>query len=149
VMLIRSLLYSAFWSRLIICGIASVYAPTKLSSDRTKVVVLGVNHSVQLVSHKCQPTVFRAFFDPVAPDAMCVERPPQELLRRDFDERTYEVQYIAVPYARQKALPLYGFDWRPADEDQISPGEHPILKHHRLSAHRMAILPLLPSKRRT
>jgi hypothetical protein len=85
----------------------------------TKVIVLGVDHSAQLVAESYQPSVFRAFFDRVKPDAICIERSPQEFARNDSYEFTYEQQYLTVPYARLHKIPLYPIDWLPAAEDTL------------------------------
>lgn len=87
--------------------------------DTTRVVVLGVDHSTQLVSEAQQPAALRAFFDRVAPDGIAVERPPEEFSRGDHYEFTYEIQYIAVPYARERRIPLHPIDWIPPKEDML------------------------------
>ena len=78
---------------------------------------MGVQHSAQLVAESYQPAVFRAFIDKVKPDAVCIERSPQEFARNDFYEFTYEQQYLVVPYARKNKIPLYPIDWLPQAED--------------------------------
>ena len=84
------------------------------------VVILGVvEHSAQLIAESYQPAVFRAFFQRVQPDVICVERSPQEFLRGDYCEYSYEVQHIAVPFARQAGIPVYPIDWLPAADDQL------------------------------
>ena len=70
-------------------------------------VILGVvEHSAQLVAESYQPAVFRAFFQRVQPDVICVERSPQEFLRGDYYEYSYELQHVAVPFARGGDTPL-------------------------------------------
>lgn len=86
---------------------------------KTRVMILGVNHSAQLVAENYQPAVFRAFFNRVKPSAICVERTPQELARGDFYEFTFEQQYLAIPYARERRIPLCAIDWLPAAEDTM------------------------------
>src|SRR5919199_2244670 len=88
------------------------------SGSSTTLVVLGVEHSAQLLAESYQPAVFRAFFDRVRPDAICVERAPLEFLRGDYYEAAYEAQHIAVPYARERGIPLYPVDWMPPADDQ-------------------------------
>lgn len=85
----------------------------------TRVVILGVGHSTQLVSEGQSPAALRAFFDRVSPDVMAVERPPNELARDDHYEFTYEIQYVALPYARERGIPVHGIDWIPAGEDMM------------------------------
>jgi hypothetical protein len=84
----------------------------------TRVIVLGVGHSNQLVSKFCQPAVYRAFIDRIKPDVIGIERSPLEYNRSDFYEFTYEQQYIIVPYAKKKQITLRPFDWLPTGEDQ-------------------------------
>jgi hypothetical protein len=86
---------------------------------KTKIVILGVGHSPQLVAEGYQPAVFRAFFDRVKPDAICIERAPQEFARNDYYEFTYEQQYLTVPYAKEHRIPLYPIDWLPTAEDTL------------------------------
>jgi hypothetical protein len=86
--------------------------------EPTQVVILGVNHSAQLLAEKQRPSLFRAFFKRVEPDAIAVERDPQAFGRNDFYEFTYEVQDLALPWAREHGLPVYPIDWVPPTEDQ-------------------------------
>ena len=105
-------------SLLIIASIAcAAQTQSPPVSIKTKVVILGVEHSAQLVAESYQPAVFRAFFDRVKPDAICIERSPQEFARNDFYEFTYEQQYLTVPYAKERKIPLYPVDWLPSSED--------------------------------
>jgi hypothetical protein len=85
-------------------------------SPKTRVVILGVSHSSQLVAESSQPGMFRAFFDRVKPAAFCIERSPQEFARNDFYEFTYEQQYLIVPYAKKRGIPLLPVDWLPSSE---------------------------------
>lgn len=85
----------------------------------TDVVVLGVAHAAMLVAEPYRPAVFRAFIDHVNPDAICVERPPEEFARGSHYEFTYEIQDLAVPFAREAGMDLCPFDWIPESEDQI------------------------------
>lgn len=84
----------------------------------TTIVVLGVEHSIQLVSEFHQPAVFRAFNDRVSPHAICIERSPEEFARSDFYEFTYEQQFLTVPYAKDRGIPVYPIDWLPKNDDQ-------------------------------
>lgn len=85
---------------------------------QTKVIVLGVGHSDQLVSRNCQPAVYRAFFDKVNPDVIAIERSPLEYNRSDFYEFTYEQQNLIIPYAKKKGVTVRPFDWLPSGDDQ-------------------------------
>ncbi|HEX3766566.1 MAG TPA: hypothetical protein VHW23_48060 [Kofleriaceae bacterium] len=85
----------------------------------TRIVILGVAHSgAQLVAPAQQPAAFRAFIDRVKPDAICIERAPEEFARGDFYEFTYEQQDIVVPFARERRIPLYPIDWLPRGDDE-------------------------------
>ncbi|MFL5613023.1 MAG: hypothetical protein ACJ796_05115 [Gemmatimonadaceae bacterium] len=86
--------------------------------DSTTLIILGVDHSAQLVAPAYNPGYFRAFFDRVRPAAICVERSPEEFARGDYYEFTYEVQHIAVPYARAHGIALYPIDWLPSKDDE-------------------------------
>ncbi|MFC0076511.1 hypothetical protein ACFFLS_05635 [Flavobacterium procerum] len=88
-----------------------------VNAQKAKVVVLGVGHSTQLVNFNQQPSAIRAFIDRVNPRAVCVERSPEEFSKNDFYEFTFEQQYVIVPYAREKRLPLYPIDWLPSEND--------------------------------
>ncbi len=52
----------------------------------TTLVILGVDHSSQLVSRAYHPGYLRAFFERVKPSALCVERSPDEFARGDYYE---------------------------------------------------------------
>lgn len=84
-----------------------------------RVIVLGVTHSGQLVAERQQPAALRAFMNRVKPDAIAIERSPEELARNDFYEFTYEQQYLAVPYARERNIPLYAIDWLPDPDETL------------------------------
>lgn len=100
-------------------NIGHAQIPKQPEPPKTKVIILGVGHSSQLVAESYQPAVFRAFFDRVRPDAICIERSPQEFARNDFYEFTYEQQYLTIPYAKEHRIPLYPVDWLPSAEDTL------------------------------
>jgi hypothetical protein len=85
----------------------------------TRVVVLGVNHAAQLVSESDQPAALAAFVTRVAPQAICVERAPEQFARNDHYEFTYEIQDVVVPLARARGISLCPFDWMPPAEDEV------------------------------
>jgi hypothetical protein len=86
---------------------------------KTKVVLLGVEHSGQLAAKTYRPAMFEAFFDRVQPDAVCVERDPEAFAANDQYEFTYEITEIAVPYATREGLALCPFDWMPSKSDLL------------------------------
>jgi hypothetical protein len=98
---------------------AAPLVPTALAAQKTRVVILGVDHSIQLVARGAQPAAFRAFFDGLAPDAIAIERDPDNFARNDHYEFTYEIQYLILPYARAHRTPLFPIDWIPPTEDQL------------------------------
>jgi hypothetical protein len=85
----------------------------------TRVVVLGVSHSNQLVAEGDQPAMLDAFIARVHPDAICIERAPRPYSRGDFYEFTYEQQGVVVPYARRHHVAIYPIDWEPSHEDEL------------------------------
>lgn len=84
----------------------------------TTVIVLGVDHAAQLVAERDRPALLEAFLDRAKPDALCIERTPEAFARGDFYEFTYEVQDVAVPFARRRGIELCPIDWEPPAEDQ-------------------------------
>jgi hypothetical protein len=103
-------------------GVTSVDAQRTLTpgrvDDNTTLIVLGVDHSAQLVGRTYHPGYFRSFIERVHPAAICVERSPDEFARGDYYEFTYEVQHIAVPYARAHGVELCPVDWLPSRDDE-------------------------------
>lgn len=97
----------------------NVFAQQQSNLPKTKVIILGVAHTPQLIAESYQPAVLRAYMDKVKPDAICIERSPQEFARNDYYEFTYEQQYLVVPYARENRIPLCPIDWLPAAEDTL------------------------------
>lgn len=85
---------------------------------KSKLIILGVSHAYQLVSRECQPAVYRAFFDRVKPDLIGIERSPEKFARLDFQDFTYEQQEIILPFARQRGIPVFPFDWNASPNDQ-------------------------------
>jgi hypothetical protein len=83
------------------------------------VVILGVDHAAQLVSETDQPGMLAAFVERVAPDAICIERAPEEFARGDHYEFTYEIQDVLVPLARERGDALCPFDWMPSKDDMM------------------------------
>lgn len=84
-----------------------------------RVVVLGVDHAVQLVAKNDRPGMLAAFIGRVAPDAICVERAPEPFARGDLYEFTYEIQDVVLPYARAHDIDVCPFDWEPSHQDQL------------------------------
>lgn len=104
---------------LAVLATAAPCVPAALAAQKTRIVILGVDHSIQLASRAAQPAAFRAFFDKLAPDAIAIERDPDNFARNDHYEFTYEIQDLIVPYARAHRIPLFPIDWAPPVEDQL------------------------------
>lgn len=104
-------------SLLLIWAIGPADAAEGPPANRTEVFILGVDHSAQLINRRQQPAAMRAFFEALAPDAICIERSPDRVARNDHYEFTYEIQEVIVPWAREKRIALCPFDWLPNAED--------------------------------
>lgn len=89
------------------------------TATTTRVIVVGVDHSTQLVARGEQAAALEAFLDRAKPDAICVERTPEAFARNDFYEFTYEVQSVVLPYARRAGIDLCPVDWEPPRDDQL------------------------------
>lgn len=107
------------WSRFALILLLSFAAIAYADGTTTRVIVLGVDHSTQLVARGDQPAAFDAFLERAKPDAICVERTPDAFARNDFYEFTYEVQSIVLPYAQRNRVDLCPVDWEPPREDQL------------------------------
>ncbi|MEO7965016.1 MAG: hypothetical protein ABIT38_14020 [Gemmatimonadaceae bacterium] len=85
----------------------------------TRLVILGADHSAQLVGRRNHPGYLRVFLDRLKPDVICIEQPPEEYARGVFYfEATYEQQYVAVPYARAHHIEVRPIDWIPPRDDE-------------------------------
>jgi len=104
-------------SSLIILFISIFFNAGARGQEKSKIVVLGVTHSMQLVNPKQQPAILRTFFDRVDPKALCIESTPEQYLQSNFYEFTYEQQFCLIPYAKKKNIPIHPFDWWPENED--------------------------------
>jgi hypothetical protein len=113
--------------RALLAALAPALAPAILAaqpsratpaSAPTTLLILGVEHSAQLVGRGYHPGYLRAFLDRAHAAAICVERSPDELARGDFYEFTYEAQHVAVPYAREHGIDLCPIDWLPSRDDE-------------------------------
>ncbi|OWK27881.1 hypothetical protein [Sphingomonas dokdonensis] len=103
---------------LLLSGLVSQVAHAE-QAPRTRVIILGVDHGAQLVSQSDQPGFLAAYLQQTRPDAICIERPPEQAARGSYYEYTYEVQGIILPYAETSHTALCPIDWMPSVEDQI------------------------------
>ncbi len=100
--------------------LAAVFPPHALAEKtKTRVTILGVDHTAQLVAEKDQPGMLAAWLDLAKPAALCIERPPEQASRQDFYEFTYEIQGIILPWATKNATELCPIDWMPSLDDQL------------------------------
>lgn len=109
------------WLMLLTLSISTILTPSLARAQNlpnpTEVIILGVEHAAQLVNRRQQPAAMRALFAELAPDAICIERAPEQFARADHYEFTYEIQSVIVPWAKQTGTDLCPFDWLPAAED--------------------------------
>lgn len=101
---------------LVLCCLQTALAA---ESKKTTVVVLGVEHTAQLVAPASRAGMLTALIESMAPDAICIERPPEQASRRDFYDFTYEVQDVVVPHVEARRIALCPMDWMPPVEDQM------------------------------
>jgi hypothetical protein len=109
--------------RHVIAMLAFALASTPVFAGRdavspTRVIVLGVDHAAQLVAKGDQPGALAAFVKVLSPDAICIERPPEQAARGDHYEFTYEIQGIILPLAAETGTDLCPIDWMPPVGDQ-------------------------------
>jgi hypothetical protein len=111
---------SKWWLAVLLLLPSQAFAAQTAQAEATPatVIVLGVDHAAQLVSERDQPALLDAFLARAKPDAICIERAPEAFARGDFYEFTYEVQDVAVPFARRHGIELCPIDWEPPAEDQ-------------------------------
>lgn len=98
---------------------AALPSTAQAEDAKTRVAILGVDHTAQLVAEKDQPGTLAAYLDLVRPAAVCIERPPEQASRQDFYEFTYEVQGIVLPWAAKHNVELCPIDWMPPMDDQM------------------------------
>ena len=82
-------------------------------------VVLGVDHSAQLVSRQYQPAVFTAFFNRVKPAAICIERGIPTTTRVAVSTSSPTSSRTSpCRTSRRTGVPLFPIDWMPSADDQ-------------------------------
>lgn len=86
-------------------------------TGKPAITILGVTHTGQLMSAAQQPAALRSFVERVNPNALLIERSPEEYARGDFYEFTYEQQFVLVPFAKQHNIPIHPIDWLPKEDD--------------------------------
>jgi hypothetical protein len=74
--------------------------------------LIGTQHAPgQLLQAAMSPAHVRAALAAIAPDVVCVESAPEWFAAGHFYRETYEANGIALPWARERGLPVYGIDW--------------------------------------
>src|SRR5579871_6076772 len=82
-------------------SLAQAQQQRETAKPRTKLIVLGVvDHSGQLVSPMNSPGMLAAFIDKVHPDAICIERPPEEASRNDYTNSPTRCRVSSFPMPR-------------------------------------------------
>ncbi|MDD5361685.1 MAG: carbohydrate binding domain-containing protein [Ignavibacteria bacterium] len=85
----------------------------QFKTGKTNIVVLGCEHSSELINPKMFPAVFRAFFNRLKPDAVCLETKSEWLADKKFFPASYESWGITYPWAVKNNVPVFGVDWQP------------------------------------
>src|SRR3546814_16827568 len=80
---------------------AAPVAAAESEPAATEVVILGVDHSAQLVNRRQPPAAMRAFFSSISPAALCIESAPAEFARRHHYAFTDQIQGAIDPCARE------------------------------------------------
>lgn len=83
---------------------------------RSEVIVIGAAHSGLLRLREFSPAHIRAALARSAPTMVGVESNPVWFASDLFFSVTYECQGVAIPWAVEKNLPVYGVDWQDYDE---------------------------------
>lgn len=79
---------------------------------RESIFIIGVAHAPeQFRSDGFSPAHVRAALEAINPDVVGVESNPAWFEKGQFYRQTYEAQHLAVPWARERGIPLYGIDW--------------------------------------
>lgn len=76
------------------------------------ILIIGVEHAPgQFRSEKFSPAHIRATLEAFKPQVLGVESNPEWFANGQFYRSTYEAQHLAVPFARDNKIPVYGIDW--------------------------------------
>jgi hypothetical protein len=109
----------AFAMALVILGLGTI-APAG-DAPRFEVLVLATIHAPwQFRSARFTPAHVRAALAAAHPDVLGVESPPEWFSKGRYHPVTYEAQGIAVPFAKERGIPVVGIDWQdlPAREQR-------------------------------
>jgi len=99
-------------SRLAPVALALLLAPAAAQSS-FEVVVFGTYHAPGMFfSDDYTPAHIAAALEQAAPDVVAVESHPTWFAAGRYHVVTYEAEGVAVPWARERGLPVHGVDWK-------------------------------------
>lgn len=76
------------------------------------ILIIGVQHAPgQFWSEKFSPAHIRATLEAFNAQVIGVESNPEWFAKGQYYKATYEAQHLAVPFARENKIPVYGIDW--------------------------------------
>lgn len=88
------------------------------SAPSTRVIILPVNHSQQLVARDDQPGLLTAMIEELKPDVICIENSPDRTVRGEYYDFLYEQTSIILPLARARGIEGQPIDWEPGPDEQ-------------------------------
>jgi tetratricopeptide (TPR) repeat protein len=101
-----------FLGVLLLCQNSTAQNATVTPNRRETILIIGVEHAPgQFRSEKFSPAHIRAALEAFKPQIVGVECNPEWYAKGQFYRSTYEAQHLAVPFARDNKIPVYGIDW--------------------------------------
>jgi tetratricopeptide (TPR) repeat protein len=101
-----------FLSVLSFCQNSTAQNSEVAPNRRETILIVGVEHAPgQFQSEKFSPAHIRATLEAFKPQVVGVESNPEWFAEGQFYRSTYEAQHLAVPFARDNKIPVYGIDW--------------------------------------
>ena len=98
-------------NRLTPVALILLFAPAPAQSF--EVVVFGTYHAPEMFfSDDYTPAHIAAALERAQPDVVAVESHPTWFAAGRYHVVTYEAEGVAVPWARERELPVYGVDWK-------------------------------------
>jgi|GEM_PF-2233257 len=96
-----------------ICSASELNGGDGEAQPAFEVLVLGTYHAPAMFNNPdYTPAHIRATLLAASPDVVAVESHPTWFANGRFHVVTYEAQGVAVPFARERGLPVYGVDWK-------------------------------------
>ena len=94
------------------CGDSTAQSAEAAPKRQETILIIGVEHAPgQFRSEKFSPAHIRATLEAFKPQVVGVESNPEWFAKGQFYRETYEAQHLAVPFARDNKIPVYGIDW--------------------------------------